>query len=189
MNKELFRKEMKDVIQKIPTELHVQWSTQIANHLFNLKEWHEAKTVGITISREKEILTKPIIEEGWKEKKQMAVPKCHPKIKKMTFREITNFEQLEVVYYGLEEPIESITNPIMQENIDLLIIPGLAFDENGYRLGFGGGYYDRYLAGYNGMTIALAFKPQIVQKIPIEQHDLPVNLIITNEKVIQCNVK
>ena len=60
------------------------------------------------------------------------------------------------------------------------IVPGVGFDKDNYRIGFGGGYYDRYLKDYKGYTISLAFKDQIIDKVPINEFDLPVNLVITN---------
>ncbi|MDP4171615.1 MAG: 5-formyltetrahydrofolate cyclo-ligase, partial [Bacillota bacterium] len=68
--------------------------------------------------------------------------------------------------------------------IDLQIVPGLAFDTAGFRLGFGGGYYDRYLKEFTGVTLSLAFVPQIIGNLPIEPHDIPVSKIITNERTI-----
>ena len=74
------------------------------------------------------------------------------------------FDQLESVYFGLLEPIEAETDFVAKDNIDLLIVPGIAFTEPGYRTGVGGGYYDRYLQHYQGRTVSLAFHEQIVPK-------------------------
>ena len=72
----------------------------------------------------------------------------------------------------------------MPSQIDLLIVPGLAYTQAGYRLGFGGGYYDRFLRDYDGKTISLAFNCQMIPQIDLEEHDLPVSKIITNTEVI-----
>jgi 5-formyltetrahydrofolate cyclo-ligase len=69
--------------------------------------------------------------------------------------------------------------------IDLMIVPGLAYTREGYRLGFGGGYYDRYLQNYHGKTISLAFNEQLVPNFLVEEHDIPVSEIITNLGVIK----
>ena len=105
----------------------------------------------------------------------------------MTFREITSFSQLEVVYYGLQEPVEEQTSAVIHNEIDLLFVPGLSFETKGYRLGHGGGYYDRYLAQYQGETVSLAFPVQVVDEIPVEPFDIPVQKIVTNKWVIETN--
>jgi len=68
-----------------------------------------------------------------------------------------------------------------------LIVPGLVFNEKGYRIGFGGGFYDRFLADYHGKTVSLAFDFQVMKEIPTESFDLPVQIIITNERVIRTD--
>lgn len=177
---------MKEKIEKINQDDYNDWSNKIKNKLHSLHDWKQAHMIGITISRGKEVYTRSIIEKGWEEGKKIVVPKCNPAQKEMTFRIIDAFDQLENIYYNLEEPKEAITEPVSANEIDLLIVPGLAFDVKGYRLGFGGGYYDRFLKTYKGNTAALAFQLQVVSEIPTEIHDMPVHKIITNNQVILC---
>lgn len=186
MDKLQLRMMMKEKLKLMTPDLYNIWSVQIAKKLYELDEWKNANVIGITISRGTEVYTRSIIEKGWQENKQMVVPKCDPVKKEMTFRILESFAQLEVIYFGLEEPIESKTKPVLPNEIELLIVPGLAFNEYGQRLGFGGGYYDRFLNRYNGNTIALAFQLQMVNSIPIEEHDRTIGMIITNEQVISC---
>ena len=115
--------------------------------------------------------------------KQIVIPKCLPKERKMDFRKLERFDQLESVYSGLLEPIESKTNLVEPSDIDLLIVPGIAFDSEGFRMGFGGGYYDRFLQSFKGNTVSLAFQEQIVSDLPKEDHDIPVEKIITDEAI------
>ncbi|MFL6562555.1 MAG: 5-formyltetrahydrofolate cyclo-ligase, partial [Bacillus sp. (in: firmicutes)] len=100
-------------------------------------------------------------------------------------RTLNEFSQLESVFYGLFEPKEEVTKEVDADRIDLMIVPGLAYTKEGYRLGFGGGYYDRYLQNYHGMTISLAFTDQLVPQFLVEEHDVPVSQIITNHGVIK----
>lgn len=104
----------------------------------------------------------------------------------MFFYAIENFGQLENVYMNLREPIVEETQLVVAEQIDIMIVPGVVFDKKGFRIGFGGGYYDRYLERYNGVTISLAFDTQIVNSVPIEPHDLPVDIIITVNERMNC---
>ncbi|WNS74297.1 5-formyltetrahydrofolate cyclo-ligase [Bacillus sp. DTU_2020_1000418_1_SI_GHA_SEK_038] len=182
-DKKKLRKEIMEKLSMINKPLYEQLSYKIANHLYQDKYWQEAETVGITISKQPEVDTYQIIRRAWEEGKRIVIPKCLPKTREMVFRTLCRFDQLESVYYGLLEPIESETNEVSPDDIDLIIVPGLAFTEKGYRLGFGGGYYDRFLTKYNGYTLSLAFQDQIMEKLPVEGHDIPVSKIITDEKI------
>ncbi|HHW36930.1 MAG TPA: 5-formyltetrahydrofolate cyclo-ligase [Bacillales bacterium] len=187
MDKERVRKDVIAKLQAIPQDVFKKWSSDIATNLFNTNDWKQANTIALTISRGTEVDTKSIIEMGWKEGKRIVVPKCEPATKEMTFRALENFDQLEIVYYGLLEPKENETKAVSPSEIKLIVVPGLIYNHKGYRVGFGGGYYDRFLSKYNGRTAALAFQEvQLVEELLIEEHDIPVNMIVTNEQVILC---
>lgn len=185
--KNLIRKKMKETLSQITKPLYEDYSYKIATALFEEESWKKAKVIGITISKAPEVDTYQIIRKAWELGKQVVVPKCYPVEKKMIFRTITAFSQLESVYFGLFEPIEEQTDEKLPENIDLLIVPGLAYTKEGYRLGFGGGYYDRYLTDFHGETLSLAFHFQMVSQFPLEKHDIPVSKIITNNGVMKIN--
>ena len=187
MEKKSLRGEIKKRLELLSNEEKELYSRRIASKLYGLPIWKEAKTIGITISRGNEVDTYPIIEHAWRESKRVCVPKCYPDKKQMEFREIHSFEQLETVYFGLLEPIELITKKIFPAEIDLMIVPGVCFAKDGYRIGYGGGYYDRYLQHFSHSTVALAYNVQLVEKIPVEKHDIPVQMIITNDEVIVCH--
>ena len=182
--KKNLRKTIKAKLSEISLPQYLDHSYNVAQQLFQNDEWIEASTVAITVSKSPEVDTFQIIRKGWETGKRIVIPKCEPNSRELDFRELKRFSELESVYYGLYEPIVSETKPVSPDGIDLVVVPGLAFSKNGYRLGFGGGYYDRFLANYQGKTIALAFKDQIVSEVPIESHDIPVGKIITNEGVI-----
>lgn len=184
--KTILRKEMKNKLAGLG-HLYDEWSKNISGNLFSHSDWQCASTVALTISRRPEVDTYPIIERAWQEGKKVAVPKCLPKEKQLDFRLLDNFNQLEVVYYGLKEPKQDETETVSPAAIDLVIVPGLIYEPRGYRIGFGGGYYDRFLESYNGKTIALAFSLQVADKLPVEPFDIPVQSIITEEKVIRCH--
>ncbi|TCP31138.1 5-formyltetrahydrofolate cyclo-ligase [Scopulibacillus darangshiensis] len=183
MKKELRQHTLK-ALQGLSDRIFEKECQDIKDKLLLQKEWQEAKTVAITISRGREIPTRPIIEEAWRQAKTVAVPKCHPETKAMAFHIITDFDQLESVYYGLFEPKPEETEIIHKENLDMIIVPGIVFDELGYRIGFGGGYYDRFLADYAGATLSLALDLQVLSDLPKEPHDQPVQKIITPTRVI-----
>jgi 5-formyltetrahydrofolate cyclo-ligase len=187
LQKEFYRKKMKANLNSLQNSEHGHLSNQIANKLFNTYEWQRANTIGVTISRGKEINTNPVIKRAWEEGKQVAVPKCLPKTKEMEFRVFSNYNQLEVVYYGLQEPKKTETTMVQPPEIDLLIVPGLIYDLKGYRIGFGGGYFDRYLVNYPNQTVALALELQLMEEIPVESFDIPVQKVVTEKRILHTN--
>ena len=182
--KQSLRREMKQRLLSIPEEEYEEKSRKIREILFKQPEWQNAKTVGITLSNFPEADTRMIIQRGWEEGKRIAVPKCVPETKAMDFYQIQSFHDVEKGFFGLLEPLPEKTKWVSKEEIDLLIVPGLIFSKKGYRIGFGGGYYDRYLSDFKGLTLALSFHEQIVENIPVEDHDLPVRKIVTDKGVI-----
>lgn len=182
-DKKLLRKQMLDQMTELSKPEYEQLSYQIACRFYNSALWRQAKTIGITVSKVPEADTWQIIRRAWEEGKRVAVPKCIPESKQMVFRELNSFMDLESVFYGLWEPNPEKTEEILSEEIDTLVVPGLAYMKNGFRLGFGGGYYDRFLEHYKGRTVSLAFEMQFITGFPVEDHDRPVEMIITNQQV------
>lgn len=185
LEKKALRKTIQEQLKGMDRPTYEHLSYLITSRLFETTVWKEATIIAVTISRMPEVDTFQIIRKAWEEKKQVVVPKCHPEERRMTFHTLTAFNQLESVYYGLLEPIEKKTTFVHTNDIDLVLVPGLGYTRQGHRIGFGGGYYDRYLQNYKGNKLALAFTPQIVQELPIEEHDMTVNTIITEKETIE----
>lgn len=132
-----------------------------------------AKTIGIYVSYKNEVETINLIKEIVKCKK-ICVPKVNGQ--SMDFCLIRSLDELKSGNYGILEPV---SNKIIEKNnIDLLIVPMVAYDNMHNRLGYGGGYYDRYLQGYLGNVIGLAFSFQKIEALPFEDFDLPIPVII-----------
>lgn len=186
MDKDFFRNQVLDTLNSMERAQHEKWSTCIAERVVASEEFRSAETIGITLSRFPEIETRNIIESAWQAGKRVAVPKCIHSTREMDFRLIQTYEQLETVYSDLLEPIVGETAAIKKESIDLQIVPGVVFSNEGYRIGFGGGYYDRYLRDYKGDTLSLAFECQTGYEVPIEIHDIPVRKIYTEQREILC---
>jgi 5-formyltetrahydrofolate cyclo-ligase len=184
-NKNSIRKQMRETLSKLTKPQYEDYSYKIACTLYEDEAWKQAKVIGLTVSKQPEVDTYQLIRKAWESGKQVVVPKCDPNERRLSFRTLNEFSQLESVFYGLFEPIEEVTKEVDADSIDLLIVPGLAYTKEGYRLGFGGGYYDRYLQNYHGMTISLAFTDQLVPQFLVEEHDIPVSQIITNHGVIK----
>ena len=186
MKKDL-RKQMIGSLQQLSEQQYAKQSAIIQQKLVELPLFQEAKTIGITISRFPEVDTLQLIETCWSLGKEVVVPRCQIKDRRMDFYRIENFDTLETVYIDLREPKEDPEQWIHPDQIDLLIVPGVVYGKSGYRIGFGGGYYDRFLVGFKGQTLSLAFDQQLIEKVPFDAHDIPVPLIITDKKIWRCD--
>ncbi len=188
MYKRTFRLLSKRLLTHISNEQKKQSVSLIMEKLIHTKMWNDAETIALTIAREIELETKPIIEEAWKQGKTVVIPKCYPKNNyEMKFFQFTNVKELENVYLDLYEPTEDISKLIQKNEIDLIVVPGLLFDQRGYRIGYGGGYYDRYLKDFLNNKISIAMEEQVVQFLPYDDYDIPVDAIITDEKIYKTN--
>lgn len=186
MDKKTMRQQVRSQLEAISYADYRARSLEIAQKLMQQPSIKEGKTIAITISSKPEVDTIAIIEALWQQGKTVVVPKCYPKTREMTFYAIEGFYQLETVYMDLREPIPALTEPVERETIDTIIVPGIVFDQKGYRIGYGGGYYDRYLPGYQGALLALAFNEQLTKHVPFESHDVPVHAIVTEKGYIDC---
>ncbi|MFO8068488.1 MAG: 5-formyltetrahydrofolate cyclo-ligase [Alkalibacterium sp.] len=161
----------------------------IHEHLFESSLWKQAHSIGITLSTKKEWDTKTIIERAWIEGKKVCIPKAIHQTRALHFYEITSFLQVERGYFDLLEPVVSETERIDKALIDLMIVPGLIFTRSGYRIGFGGGFYDRFLEDYENTTVSLLHTNQLVDSFPIESHDIPVQYLVTEKGLIRTEEK
>ncbi|MGG3623818.1 5-formyltetrahydrofolate cyclo-ligase [Bacillus gobiensis] len=185
MKKELRRQ----MLQKLSEMNAVKKEWQINNihqALFETPEWAAAKTIAITVSIKWEIPTELIIEKAWEEGKIVGVPKCDPRTNEMQFRQIKQFGQVKKTYGNLYEPLVDETEMMEKSTIDLMVVPGICFGRNGFRIGYGGGYFDRYLVNFSGRTLSLAYSFQVIPEVPHFPHDIPVEQIVTEKEIIHC---
>ncbi|OLP65586.1 hypothetical protein BACPU_16740 [Bacillus pumilus] len=173
-------------LDEMSTETFEQSASLLFEHLFQLPDWKQAETIALTMSRGKEVPTRPLIESAWQVGKTVCVPTCFPKTKDMTFYEYTPETKMKSSYFGLTEPDPETSIAIDKAAIDLMIVPGVCFDQQGYRIGYGGGYYDRYLVDYPGVTLAVCLSVQQIKQVPAEKHDLPVSMVVS-EKGVQVS--
>jgi 5-formyltetrahydrofolate cyclo-ligase len=157
---------------------------KIRESLFQADQWKRTGTVALTLSMGREVETRPIIRRAWKEHKHVVVPKCDSKHKILQFYRLSSFDQLQRGFYGLMEPDPEKSERVFPSEIDLTVVPGVVFDRKGYRIGYGGGYYDRFLSNYCGETLSLLLSCQLCSGIPVEAHDQRVGMLITEKEVI-----
>ena len=199
LKKKELRKELLEARNKLKQEDVFKMSEKILKTIQCFPEWEQAKVVYTYVSFGKEVDTISFIKECLQAGKKVAVPKMLGK-GKMEFFYISSLAELKRNHFGILEPeeieerravpfsFEVATTQKRYEKQQLFIIPGVAFDKKFHRLGYGGGFYDRYLEKYgaeNFLKISLAFPMQIRDTIPFEEHDICMDKIITLEGVIE----
>nr|WP_242586731.1 5-formyltetrahydrofolate cyclo-ligase [Enterococcus sp. DIV0869a] len=151
--------------------LKEQKEREISQSLFNDPCWEKAQTIAITKPLDFEFNTHILLSKGWSEGKKMLMP-IATKDRKLTFHLVEPETIFEKTAFGVEEPVAA--PEVSAEIIDLLVVPGIVFTHEGFRIGFGGGYYDRFLQQYQGETCSLVFSEQIQESWQVESFDLPV---------------
>lgn len=128
-----------------------------------------------------EVDLRALIVEAWDRGKTVFLPKTDPVTKKMAVYEVSSFDELQPGAYGIREPTADERRKGQKEELDLVLLPGVVFDRHGYRIGYGGGYYDRFLPTLNPQTllIGVAFSWQVVDCIPHEAHDQSLDGLVT----------
>ncbi|GAA2900575.1 5-formyltetrahydrofolate cyclo-ligase [Enterococcus pseudoavium] len=143
----------------------------ILTKLFKSDVWQTAASIGVTMATSFEFPTDSVIQQALAAGKKVAVPKSLPQ-GKMVFHWIEADTPFYTTRFGVKEPeIEALAEPA---ELDLLLVPGLVYNQAGYRIGFGGGYYDRYLANYQGKTCSLVFAEQLMEDWQAEAFDQPI---------------
>lgn len=143
----------------------------ILKQFFKSDAWKKAHSIGVTKATKFEFPTEAVIQRAFSEGKKVAVPKSLPK-GKMIFHWIDQTTPFYTTKFGVDEPdVEQLAAP---NELDLLIVPGLVYNRAGYRIGFGGGYYDRYLADYEGTTCSFVFAEQLMEDWKPDSYDQPI---------------
>jgi 5-formyltetrahydrofolate cyclo-ligase len=179
MSKELIRKETKKKIKSLDKKERSKKSSVIQEKLFILDLFKKANTVMFYFSTEDEVDTERMISEACGMGKRVALPKIvGDKIQPSLYKE---GDKLKKGPYGIYEPDDKTSRPISEREIDLIVVPGVAFDKRGNRLGRGKGYYDRFLktAPSTAYTVGIAFDFQVVDNLPTDSQDIPVRKLIT----------
>jgi len=185
--KNLRRKILKSRSQLTESEI-VEFSNVIANKLYETEYYKNAKRIMSFVSAGNEVNTHEIIKRSISVGKSMTVPFTIHSPREMKASELFDFSELEISYHNILAPKKEFHRFVDSGTIDLILVPGVAFAKNGYRVGYGGGYYDRFLSEIdkNIIKIALGFDLQVVDEVPIEKFDIPVDLIITEKSTIYC---
>lgn len=184
LDKGHLRKIMLDRRNKLSDEEITAKSKKIMDFVFSLEQFSKAKTVMFYVDAKNEVRTKEAIMKALKLNKRVVVPKVY-KHQVLKAIQIKGLDELCLGTFGILEPVHD--QQAFPRDIDLVLVPGVAFDEDGYRLGYGGGYYDNFLPQLraNVKKVAIAFDIQVLKTVPSEKHDVRMDFIITESKVLR----
>ena len=185
--KDILRQKFKSIRKNIPDR--ESKSQAISQRLVASDIWQKANNIALYLSFATEVSTVDIVKQGFLEKKIIAAPIADPQSYAMEFYQIFPQSNTSKALLGMQEPQAEEEKLLQAKKIDLCILPGLAFDEKGHRLGMGKGCYDRYLPKLrlDALKVALAFEEQISKEcLPHEDFDVLMDYIITEDRIIFC---
>lgn len=175
MDKKVLRREIADKKRAMTQQEIQEKSTALAEKFFETPQYRNAKTVYGYLPYNQEVRTTPILAQALKDGKKVAVPKVYGDT--MRFIYLEDLQAVASGYAGIPEPVAD--GPVAEDETALVLMPGLAFDQDGHRMGYGGGFYDKFLAQeQNHPTVALCYDFQILENIPTEQYDIPVDCVL-----------
>jgi 5-formyltetrahydrofolate cyclo-ligase len=188
-DKSLLRAELLKKRDAIPEEVRRAKDGLLRGHILSLDEVKAAHVIFFFASFRSEVDTiepmKSLLAEG----KRIVLSKVDRENHLLDLYEIRSLDELSPGYMGIPEPsILSEERAVGVDEIDAVVIPGAGFDEEGNRIGYGGGYYDRLLASFHREVpvVAPAYEEQVVDSVPSEPHDVKVQIIVTDRRVIRC---
>jgi len=192
-DKKALRRKILDERKNINIVEKEEMDNKILDKLYESEYYRKSKKIFIYISYDSEINTKGIINKALEDNKKVYVPRTEFKNRLMDAVEIMSLDNLVESDFGILEP--SIKEPHIDPNeLDLIVVPGVAFDKQGGRVGYGAGFYDRYFNKISEdnvgriIKLALAYEFQTLDKVPMNDKDIPVDFIITENEFISCKI-
>ena len=175
MDKKELRRQIRELKRAMTNEQIDAASARLGELFLNCPQYQEAKTIYGYLPYNQEVRTVPMLEQAMRDGKRVAVPKCYGD--QMRFIYMDDLSKVENGYANIPEPIAD--GPVADDPTALVLMPGLAFTEDGKRMGYGGGFYDKFLAAEpNHPTVALCYSFQMVEDIPTEDYDIPVDRVL-----------
>ena len=162
------------------------FSDKIADAFLSSDIYQNADTLLLYYSVGSEVSTSRILKIAWMDNKRVAFPVCIDNKGFMEFYYVTDEAELVDGMYGIKEPCKE-SEKYDFSHPGLCIVPGLSFDRNGYRIGYGKGYYDRFLSKFNGISVGLCYESLVSESLPRDAYDKKVNYLITDKKIYNFN--
>lgn len=183
--KQTIREESRARRREMDPAVRAQCDGKIAENIRRLHQYDPAGTVLVYMSTPIEVDTRQIIKNAWEDGKKVAVPRCIPETRLMEFHYITSFDDLSPGTFGVLEPKEDL--PIVTDfTACLMIVPAMQFDINGYRLGYGKGYYDRYMSRFTGISAGICYSDELRRHMYHGKYDRSVDIIVTDKFIRTC---
>ncbi|MFZ5969729.1 MAG: 5-formyltetrahydrofolate cyclo-ligase [Bacillota bacterium] len=182
----------KEILEKRKAMSETEIATKsdlIFSKLKTLELYKHAVVVMVYLDFRNEVQTQLIIKDLLSSGKKAIIPISVPETKHMILSQLMDPEvELTEGTYGILEPKKEFIREVDKNTLDLILVPGVVFDRKGYRIGYGGGYYDRFLDSLTKTvpSIALAFDLQVIDEVPHDFHDYPVSYIVTETEVSTC---
>ncbi|MBL4937123.1 5-formyltetrahydrofolate cyclo-ligase [Clostridium sp. YIM B02515] len=190
MEKSEIRKKILEQRESIDSDIRSKWDESIFKRLITSELYKRANTIFTFVSFKSEVDTHMIINDAISNHKTICVPKINSKQEGIKLYKIDSFNQLKKGYFGILEPIESCQQ-VDKNSLDLILMPGVAFDRYGGRVGYGAAFYDRFISNMNKHVdkIALAYHFQVLDSVPMNEHDIRIDGIITEKENISTAFK
>ncbi len=202
VDKQELRRKMLNIRGNLTEENRNTWSRQIVRHLVEWPLYRESRMIAAYVPFRGEADIRPWIEQAVHDGKQVVIPRIHPHASEMDFYRFEGWDKLISGSYGIMEPDPQQGKPADVRQLDMVLVPGVAFDRLGGRLGYGGGYYDRFFARLARETqlvelssrhspgfpirVGIAYFVQMVDHIPMEPLDVPVSYIATERGITKA---
>ena len=175
MDKKELRRSIRERKRAMTEEEIVSRSEKLAELFIASEAYRSAKTIYGYLPYNQEVRTVPMLEQALRDGKRVAVPKCYGDEMKFIFMD--DLSKVEKGYANIPEPIAD--EPVADDETALVLMPGLAFDPQGHRIGYGGGFYDKFLSREPGHpTLALCYEFQMLPELKTEEHDIPVDTVL-----------
>lgn len=182
--KEFLRKKTLELRNGFSTDKIIEVSREIKNRFLNLDIVEKSQRFLLYHSFGKEIITHDLIDDLYEREKEVYIPYVIKEKKVLGISKLDKDDELVAGVFGIKEPV--IKEDIPVNRMDIIVVPGLLFDKNGYRIGYGGGYYDRLLKTIEEriITIGLCFDEFLQDSLPVEKYDISVRIVITEKRVL-----
>ena len=175
MDKKELRRQIRERKRAMTEEQIVSASSRLGELFLNCPQYKQAQTIYGYLPYNQEVRTVPMLEQAMKDGKRVAVPKCYGDEKRFIYMD--DLSKVEKGYANIPEPIAD--EPVADDKTALVLMPGMAFTEDGKRMVYGGGFYDKFLAAEpEHPTVALCYAFQMVEDLPTEDYDIPVDCVL-----------
>lgn len=181
--KQGLRRRSRAFREGLPSERKAQLDAAILTRFISLREFVRADVIYTYVSKPIEVDTLGLIGAALKAGKRVAAPRCVPGTRQMVFFEIGSESDLEEGSFGVREPAPAHCRRAEADNRSLCVVPGFSFDSHGFRLGYGKGYYDRFLANFPGATVGLCYAGCVRWNLPHGRFDRSVNILVTERYI------